>query len=133
MGKPAAKFGDTIVATDSHFVLPPSGPPAPVQFPFDGRIDGNGSPDVSIMSQPAATRGSTATNLPPHVLLLLPGETFAASPSPSNQATILGGSTTVNINGKPAARDGDLARTCHVGPPVGKVAVITTCTVFIGD
>jgi uncharacterized Zn-binding protein involved in type VI secretion len=107
MGMPAAKFGDRVVATDMLLIQPP-GPTEPVLIPhpFTGVIDGGLSTNVNIMGRPAATRGSTATNTPPHVPI---GGTFVEPPS--NQATITSGSATVMINGKPAARAGDTATT----------------------
>ena len=58
------------------------------------------------------------------------GGTFVKPPS--NRATIVAGSATVNINGKPAARNGDTAMTCNdpADLPVGKV--VATGTVNIG-
>jgi uncharacterized Zn-binding protein involved in type VI secretion len=49
-----------------------------------------------------------------------------------NQGEIITGSATVLINGKPAARAGDTARTCNdpVDLPVG--TVIAVGTVLIG-
>jgi uncharacterized Zn-binding protein involved in type VI secretion len=127
MGMPAAKQGDKITATDTHMVQPPSGSPVPAQLPFAGIIDGGLSSNVNIMSLPAATRDSTATNKPPHVP---PGGTFVKPPS--NRATIVAGSATVKINGKPAARNGDTAMTCNdpADLPIGKV--VATGTVNIG-
>jgi uncharacterized Zn-binding protein involved in type VI secretion len=51
---------------------------------------------------------------------------------PSNQATILLGSTTVRINNKGAARAGDTARTCNdpMDLPIGTVVAVSK--VFIG-
>ena len=127
MGMPAAKQGDKVTATDTHMIQPPSGSPAPAKLPFSGIMDGRLSSNVNIMSLPAATRDSTATNKPPHVP---PGGTFVKPPS--NRATIVAGSATVNINGKPAARNGDTAMTCNdpADLPVGKV--VATGTVNIG-
>ena len=119
MGQPAAKQGDQITATDMHMIQPP-GPTSPVlvPHPFSGIIDGNLSADVKIAGMPAAVVGSLATNTPPHVPL---GGTFVAPPK--NQARIVRGSATVNINGKPAARAGDTATTCNdpADAPVGAV------------
>lgn len=130
MGLPAAKLGDRVIATDTHIILMPSptGPvPTPTPLPFNGVINGNLSPNVFVMGRPAATVGSTAQNIPPHIP---PGGSF--SKPPSNMATIITGSSTVFINGKPAARSGDTAITCNdpVDLPVGKV--VATGTVFIG-
>jgi uncharacterized Zn-binding protein involved in type VI secretion len=129
MAQPAAKQGDRIVGTDMHLIQPPSpGPPAPVPHPFSGIIDGNLSSTVLIEGRPAATMGSTATNLPPHIPQ---GGTFVRPPT--NRGTIQMGSPTVLIDGKPAARNGDTAMTCNdpVDAPMGTV-VSTTATVLMG-
>jgi uncharacterized Zn-binding protein involved in type VI secretion len=126
MGQPAAKQGDKVVATDTHIILIPSptGPvPTPLPHPFSGIINGSLSPNVKIMGVPAATVGSTAQNMPPHIPQ---GGPFQKPPS--NRATIQIGSPTVMINGKPAARNGDTAITCNdpVDLPVGKVVAVGT-------
>lgn len=129
MGQPAAKQGDRVTATDIHLIQPP-GPssPVPTPHPFSGIIDGSLSGNVNIQSMPAATVGSTCTNTPPHIPI---GGTFVKPPS--NKGTIIKGSATVNINGKPAARNGDTSLTCNdpVDAPVGKVVAIGK--VNIGD
>ena len=78
------------------------------------------------MGMPAATLNSTATNTPPHIPI---GGTFVKPPS--NKATIIKGSATVNINGKPAARSGDTAMTCNdpVDLPVGTVVAVGTVNI----
>ena len=133
MGQPAAKQGDRIVGTDTHIVMvpAPSAPPVPTPLPhpFTGIISGGLSGDVKIMGMPAATVGSTADNVPPHIPTP-PGTTFQSPPA--NVATIKVGSPTVKINGKMAARNGDLAETCNdpANLPVG--TVIAVGTVFLG-
>lgn len=132
MGLPAAKQGDQIVATDIHIVMVPSpgGPvPTPTPHPFAGNLMGGLSTDVLICGMPAATVDSTALNMPPHIPI--GGPSFQIPPS--NQGRIMMGSTTVLINGKPAARNGDTAMTCNdpADLPVGQV-VSTTATVLIG-
>jgi len=132
LSKPAAKQGDQIVATDTHIVLVPSpgGPvPTPLPHPFIGIIDANLSKNVLIMGRPAATVSSTAKNTPPHIPTP-PGTSFQKPPS--NTGTIIMGSATVLINGKPAARTGDTVNTCNdpVDLPVGKV--VAAGTVLIG-
>jgi uncharacterized Zn-binding protein involved in type VI secretion len=130
MGQPAAKQGDQIVATDTHMViLPGTAPPAPLPHPFIGLINGALSSDVNIMGKPAATADSTADNSPAHIPTP-PGTAFQKPPT--NKATIKLGSPTVKINGKLAARNGDMAETCNdpADMPVG--TVIAVGTVFIG-
>ena len=128
MGKPAAKQGDRITATDMHLIQPPL-PSTPVLVPhlFSGIIDGALSNDVNIENKAAATVNSTATNTPPHIPQ---GGSFVNLPK--NRAQIILGSTTVFINKKPAARAGDTALTCNdpVDLPVGRVVAVST--VLIG-
>jgi uncharacterized Zn-binding protein involved in type VI secretion len=130
MGQPAAKKGDRVVAVDTHIVMIPSpgGPvPTPLPHPFAGVIDGNLSSDVKIEGQPAATKGSTATNQPSHIPQ---GGPFQSPPS--NKGTIEMGSSTVLINGKAAARMGDTAKTCNDPADVPGGTVIASGTVLIG-
>ena len=133
MGQPAAKQNDQIVATDTHIVMVPAPPapavPTPLPHPFTGMINGSLSSDVKIMGLPAATVGSTADNTPPH-LPMPPGTAFQRPPT--NKATIQMGSQTVKINGKSAARNGDMALTCNdpADLPVG--SVIAVGAVLIG-
>ncbi len=131
MGMPAAKQGDQIVATDTHIIMIPAPPgppvPTPLPHPFTGIINGSLSPDVKIMGMPAATVGSTATNMPPHIPQ---GGPFQKPPS--NKATVQIGSATVRINGKMAARQGDVAITCNDPADVPVGTVMAVGTVFIG-
>jgi uncharacterized Zn-binding protein involved in type VI secretion len=128
MGQPAAKKGDQVTATDTHLIQPPGpGAPVPVPHPFSGMLDGALSPDVNIMGQPAATVDSSATNTPAHIPQ---GGSFVTPPS--NRATVQMGSTTVTINGKGAARNGDPATTCNdpADLPVG--TVVASGSVLVG-
>lgn len=124
MGQPAAKQGDQVIATDTHIVMIPSpgGPvPTPLPHPFAGQLNDGLSSDVNIEGKPAATQGSKATNMPAHIPQ---GGPFQKPPS--NQATIQLGSSTVFINGKPAARNGDTAMTCNdpADLPIGTVVAV---------
>lgn len=130
MGQPAAKQSDKILGVDIHIILisTPGGPvPTPIPHPFSGDIDGALSSDVNIEGKPAATVDSTATNTPSHIPQ---GGSFQSPPS--NRATIKMGSGTVFINGKAAARMGDMAETCNdpTDAPVG--TVMASGTVMIG-
>ena len=130
MGQPAAKQGDQVVGVDIHIIIvpAPSGAvPTPLPHPFNGIINGGTSTDVMIQGMPAAVLGSTAQNTPPHIPQ---GGPFQKPPT--NKATIMMGSGTVLINGKPAARAGDTAMTCNdpVDAPVGTVVAVST--VMIG-
>ena len=132
MGQPAAKQNDTIVATDTHIVLVPApsgSTPTPLPHAFNGVINAKLSTNVNIMSQPAAIVGSTAVNTPPHTPTP-PGTSFQNQPS--NTGTIITGSTTVRINGKLAARNGDKANTCNDPVELAVGVVIAKGTVNIG-
>jgi uncharacterized Zn-binding protein involved in type VI secretion len=132
MGAPAAKQGDKVVAVDTHIVMVPSGPslaPTPLPHPFSGMLTGGLSGDVKIMGKAAATKDSTADNVPAH-MPTPPGTSFQKPPA--NKGTVMMGSPTVKINGKPAARAGDVVKTCNDPSdlPVGKI--IAAGTVLIG-
>jgi uncharacterized Zn-binding protein involved in type VI secretion len=132
MGKPAAKLGDKVIGQDVHIVMVQAGPatvPTPLVHPFSGTLDGNLSRNVNIMGKPAATVDGSAHNLPPH-FPTPPGVSFQNPPA--NKAMLKMGSMTVKINGKPAARVGDMALTCNdpADAPVGKT--LAQGTVFIG-
>jgi uncharacterized Zn-binding protein involved in type VI secretion len=128
MGQPAAKQGDRITGVDIHIILVPAvvPVPTPVPHPFAGVIDGGLSGNVKVMGQPAATVGSTATNQP-HIPI---GGSF--SKPPTNRGTIITGSGTVLINGKPAARNGDTALTCNDPVDLPNGTVVSVGTVLVG-
>jgi len=130
MGQAAAKQGDQIIATDIHIVIlpPPASSPTPLPHTFNGIIKSNLSSNVNIMGKPAATEGSMADNNPPH----LPPPGTAFQHPPSNKATIKIGSPTVKINGKMAARNGDIAETCNDPTPLPVGQVVAIGTVFVG-
>jgi uncharacterized Zn-binding protein involved in type VI secretion len=119
------------MATDTHIVLIPAPPgppvPTPLPHPFMGIIDGGLSADVKIMGMAAAVVDSTATNTPPHAPQGGPFQT-----PPKNRATIKMGSATVKINGKMAARNGDVAMTCNDPSDLPAGTVIAVGTVLIG-
>lgn len=130
MGNPAAKQGDQIMATDIHVVMipTPGGPvPTPLPHPFMGILDGALSQNVNIQGLPAAVQGSTATNTPSHIPQGGPFQT-----PPANKATVQVGSSSVLINGKPAARNGDPAMTCNDPADMPAGTIIAVSTVNIG-
>jgi uncharacterized Zn-binding protein involved in type VI secretion len=130
MGQPAAKKGDQVVGTDIHIIMipTPGGPvPTPLPHPFTGQIDGALSSDVKIGGMAAAVVGSTATNTPSHIPQ---GGPFQKPPT--NKATIQLGSATVLINGKQAARSGDIALTCNDPADLPGGTVVAAGTVLIG-
>jgi uncharacterized Zn-binding protein involved in type VI secretion len=122
VGQAAARQYDPVVATDTHILMVPSpgGPvPTPTPLPFNGQLMDNLSPDVKINGLPAATQGSIAKNMPPHIAP--PPTTF--SKPPTNQGQVIIGSQTVLVNNKPLARVGDQVMTCNdpVDAPVGSI------------
>ncbi|SCL35140.1 Zn-binding Pro-Ala-Ala-Arg (PAAR) domain-containing protein, incolved in TypeVI secretion [Micromonospora pallida] len=129
MGVPAAKLGDKVVGNDTHIIMVPSpgGPvPTPTPMPFAGTITTGCSTDVLIEGKPAAVVGSGAVNSPPHVPT---GGPFQVPPT--NQGTVLAGSPTVLINGKPAARHGDKVNTCNDPAPLPNGTIVATGQVIV--
>ena len=131
MGQPAAKGGDRVTAVDVHIVVVPGTPPVPTSLPhsFSGVLSGSLSENVNVMGEPAATVGSTADNSPPHVPTS-PGTAFQTPPA--NRGTVVVGSPTVFVNGKPIARDGDAARTCNDPDDLAVGTVVADGTVLVG-
>lgn len=130
MGQPGAKEGDKVMATDIHIVMIPSpgGPiPTPLPNPFVGTLDGKLSADVNFDGKAAAVQGSTATNSPAHIPAGGPFQT-----PPKDKGEIMLGSATVKVNGKPAARNGDMALTCNDPSDLPSGTVIAVGTVMIG-
>lgn len=131
MGMPAAKQGDQVVAVDIHIYLIPAAAgapvPTPLPSPFNGILSQGLSTDVKIMGMFAATVGSVATNMPPHLPM---GGPFQKPPT--NQGRIIAGSTSVMINGKPAARTGDSALTCNDPADLPNGKVVAAGNVLIG-
>jgi len=130
----AARLADPVLATDTHIVMVPTPPgapvPTPLPHPFSGTIQLDVSTDVIVNGRGAATVGSVAVNQPPH-LPTPPGTAFAKPPA--NQGTVQLGSTNVFINGRGAARLGDAVRTCNdpVDLPVGSITA-GSLDVFVG-
>ena len=129
MGQPAAKQGDKIVGVDIHMVIIPGSLPLPLPHPFSGGLDSGLSRDVNIMGKAAAVVGSTASNSPAHIPTP-PGIGFPQAPQ--NQATVLIGSSSVRINGKAAARNGDTAETCNDPANLPAGTIIAAGTVLVG-
>jgi len=127
---PAAKQGDKILGVDTHIVMIPSpgGPvPTPLPSPFSGSISDGLSADVLVEKKKAATKGSTADNMPEHVPA---GGPFQKQPA--NKATIKKGSAKVLINNKEAARLGDPADTCNDPMDAPNGTVVASGSVIIG-
>lgn len=109
----AARMNDPVNGTDLHGIIPPSGgPPAPTPHPYAGRITTGCATDVLINGQPAATQGSGSMLNAPHIPQ---GGSFAVPPT--GQGTVLAGSRTVLVGGKPLARTGDQVQTCNDPAP----------------
>jgi uncharacterized Zn-binding protein involved in type VI secretion len=123
MSQPAARHGDPVTAVDTHIVLVPSpggAQPTPLPHSFTGQLAESLADDVLINGRPAATVGSVAHNMPPH-LPTPPGTAFQIPPR--NRGTVQSGSATVFLGGRPAARSGDPVVTCNdpVDLPAGTI------------
>ena len=97
-------------------------------LPFSGSLEGALSPTVRVCGRPVATLGSQATNRPPH---LPPAGTSFVRP-PSNAATVVRGSETVFVNGRPVARAGDPATTCNDPADRAAGVISSNSTVLAG-
>ena len=130
MSQPAAKQGDNVVGVDTHIIMIPSptGPvPTPMPMPFCGTLLDELSEDVVIENMAAATKGSKAKNLPPHIPA---GGPFQQPPS--NEGTIEMGSAKVKINDKEAARMGDTVMTCNDPADAPNGSIVCGSTVLVG-
>lgn len=128
MGQPAAVLGDRIMATCVGHQIPmgPGNPgPAP-PMPFSAPVTNGAATKVLIGGKPALVATAWGLNLPPHVGLH-PTDPFMAPPT--QRGTIAKGSSTVLIEGKPAARTGDTCTVC-LGLPGNLMGTATT--VLIG-
>lgn len=131
MSQPAARKDDQVLATDIHIVMMPSPGgevPTPLPHPFIGKITSGVSTNVKINGKPAAMQGCEVQNSPSHIAM---GPRFQKNPT--NKGTIMAGSPTVLVNGKPAARLGDTVMTCNdpADMPMGKI-IVGSPTVLIG-
>lgn len=124
MAEPAAKKDDKIISNGTKSQVwvkqpPPStSPPEPVSFKYEGSIDNLCSSNVFVMGKPSATVESAATNsIPPSVQQEVITKGKIQTPNIDNTATITTGSSTVYVNGKKAARNGDKAKTWDYSTP----------------
>lgn len=128
MGTPAAVMGDRVTAVCAIHLIPGAmGAPQPSPpLPFSAPLLQGLATKVLIAGKPAAVQGSSGYNTPPHVGLH-PSDLFMA---PTQQrATVVMGSATVLIEGKPAAKTGS---TCTVCSGLPGQLVGTAATVLIG-
>lgn len=122
-------MGDKVVGTCAVHLIPnpatgapQPGPPLPFSAPLLQALE----PTVLIAGKPAAVVGSTGYNTPPHVGLH-PTDPFML---PTTQVgTVVAGSATVLVGGKPAARTGSACTMC-AGLPGQLVG--TAASVLIG-
>lgn len=133
MGEFAAKQGDRIEGTDTHIEMVFVGL-AEVPTPIGGHdfkgdiVDGLAS-TVMVEGSPAAIEGSIAQNSPRHSPKA--GTRFQNEPDNEGEVTI--GSTTVFIEGSPAARNNDTATTCDdLGVENQSRVVVDQCSVSMG-
>ncbi len=131
MGQAAAKQGDRIVARDTHTAILPTGGVQSQTHNFSGPLQQSLSNNVRIQGKVAATVGSVGINTPRHSVQA-PGVSFETPPS--NRGTVVAGSRTVLVNGKPLARAGDTCETCNDPRDLrnGKLQTSGAATVFAG-
>jgi uncharacterized Zn-binding protein involved in type VI secretion len=130
MGMPGAKQDDEVIGLDTHIIMIPSpgGPvPTPMPMPFVGKLSGALSASVQIDNKPAAVKGSTAENQPQHIPAGGPFQT-----PPKNLATVDAGSDSVMFDNHPAARLGDIAKTCNDPADAPNGVIVAAGTVLIG-
>ena len=128
MAKAAATKGDKVKGdpTTTHDWTTQGGSAMSLACSFEASINGATSANVFINSKQAATVDSVAdAGSPPETAV-----DSSAQPAAVAKAKISGGSGTVTINGKGAARDGDSASACK---SKGTVSVSGTANVLIGD
>lgn len=126
MGQPAAVQGDRITATCTIHQIPnpASGAPQPSPpMPFSAPLLRGLAAKVQFGGKPAAVVGSGGYNTPPHVGL------HPSDPSmvPTLQSgTVVGGSASVLIEGRPAAKTGSACTVCTglPGQLVGSAASV---------
>jgi len=128
VGAPAAVAGDQIMGLCvGHQIIGPLGVPAPAPpMPFSAPLTTGLATTVMIVGKPAAVVGSGGMSVPPHVGL------HASDPFmiPLQQkGTIVMGSATVFIEGKPAASASSMCTMC-IAPATSLAA--TGLTVLIG-
>ncbi len=129
MGAPAAVLGDRISGTCPIHQIPnpASGVPQPgPPMPFSAPLTIGLATRTFIAGKPAAVVGSSGLNVPPHVGLH-PADPFMAPPV--QKGTVVGGSATVLIEGKPAATSAATTTMC-AGLPGALTG--TAATVLIG-
>lgn len=128
MTRPVAKQGDRVVGVDTHMVIPECGGMAkPESLPFDGTLDEDLSSTVLVEGHAIALAGSRAHQAPGHVV-----EPKSFERPPSNQATVVSGSSTVLANGRPVARGADPALTCNDPGDLPVGTVVAAGTVLAG-
>jgi uncharacterized Zn-binding protein involved in type VI secretion len=135
MRQAAAKKGDRIVANDIHTVMVPSAAgetPVKAIHPFNGSIDRDLSPNVNILGSPAATTDSTASDSRHLQLPPLPPNGTHFLVTPENRGKTTNGSASVRINGRPAARNGDAAKTCDESSAQPTGTVVAGGSVLVG-
>ncbi|MEX1023258.1 MAG: PAAR domain-containing protein [Dehalococcoidia bacterium] len=122
MGQPAARQNDPVMGLDIHIVMIPTPGgevPTPLPHPFAGKITSGCSTNVKIEGQPAALVGCAVKNDVNHIAM---GPRFQKEPN--NQGKIKLGSFTVKINGKQAARAGDMVETCNDPMPMPTTSIL---------
>jgi hypothetical protein len=124
VGTPAIVLGDKVTGIcPNHLVPSASGTQPAGPLPFSAPLTQNLSTKVLIRGKAAAVMGSSGINTPPHAGIV---DTPFAAPT-SQVGRVTSGSTTVLIEGKPAATVQSTATCCvapgKVGPGVATVLI----------
>jgi uncharacterized Zn-binding protein involved in type VI secretion len=127
MGTPAALLGDPITGIcPIHLLIGPLGVPAPTPgLPFNAPLLQGVSTKTLIQGKPVVLVGCTGLNTPPHVGLHPSDPNMAP---PTQIGTVVAGSTTVMIEGRPAAPTGATCTICNGMPGV----LVGSSTVLVG-
>lgn len=129
MGQPAVVMGDAIRGTCAIHQIPnpASGVPQPAgPLPFSAPLLQGLATTVTFEGKQAAVMGSTGFNQPPHIGLHV-SDPYLAPPTQIGQ--VMSGSSTVSIEGRPAAYTGCQVTMCAQVP--GAVAG-SAVTVSVG-
>jgi len=116
MGTPAAVMGDQVTGTCPLHQMPnpATGAPQPAPpLPFAAPLLSGLATRTLISGKPAAVQGSSGLNTPPH-LGLHASDPFMVPTTQRAQVTV--GSSSVLIEGRPAARTGSTCTICAGTP-----------------
>lgn len=129
MGAAAVVMGDQVTGQCAGHQIPgPVGSPIPgPPLPFAAPLLQGLASTVTIGGKPAAVKGSSGTNTPPHVGLHPSDSKFAPN---LQEAQVVAGSSSVTFDGKAAAYSGCSVTACLAAAPrlTGSATTVTVAT-----